>query len=46
MHATERDVVVFKVSDGMDPGGVRSNFSLQWRFDGVRPRLHWTVETN
>ena len=46
MHATERDVVVFKISDRMDPGGVRGNFPLQWRFDGVRPRLHWTVETN
>ena len=46
LHATGRDVVVFKVSDKMDPGGVRGNFSLQWRFDGVRPRLHWTVETN
>ena len=46
VHATERDVVVFKISDRMDPGGVRGNFSLQWRFDGVRPRLHWTVETN
>ena len=46
MYATERDVVVFKVSDMMDPGGVRGNFSLQWRLDGVRPRLHWTVETN
>ena len=44
MHATGRDVVGFRVSDRMDPGGVRGNFPLQWRHDGVRPRLHWTVE--
>ncbi len=44
MHAAEQDVVIFKVSDRMDPGGVRGNFPLQWRSDGVRPRLHWTVE--
>jgi len=44
VHATGRDVVKFKVSDKMDPGGVRGNFPLQWRHDGVRPRLHWTVE--
>lgn len=44
MHATGQDMLRFKVSDGMDPGGVRGNFPLQWRHDGVRPRLHWTVE--
>lgn len=44
MHATGQDVVGFKISDRMDPGGVRGNFPLQWRSDGVRPRLHWTVE--
>ncbi len=44
MHATEHDVVRFKVSDRMDPGGVRGNFPLQWRHDGVRPRLLWNVE--
>ncbi|MBU4288994.1 MAG: ABC transporter ATP-binding protein [Proteobacteria bacterium] len=43
-HATGRDVVIFKVSDRMDPGGVRGNFPLQWRHDGVRPRLFWAVE--
>ena len=43
-HATGLDVVRFKVSDRMDPGGVRGNFPLQWRRDGVRPRLPWTVE--
>jgi lipopolysaccharide transport system ATP-binding protein len=44
MHATGHDVVRFKVSDRMDPGGVRGNFPLQWRHDGVRPRLVWQVE--
>ena len=44
MHATGRDVVRFKVSDKMDLGGVRGNFPLQWRHDGVRPRLFWTVK--
>lgn len=44
MHATGQDMLRFKVSDRMDPGGVRGNFPLQWRYDGVRPRLHWTVE--
>ena len=44
MHATGRDVVGFKVSDRMDPEGVRGNFPLQWREDGVRPRLYWNVE--
>lgn len=44
MHATGRNVGVFKVSDRMDPRGVRGNFSLQWREDGVRPRLLWDVE--
>lgn len=44
MHANGRDMVRFKVSDRMDPGGVRGNFPLQWRHDGVRPRLSWKVE--
>lgn len=44
MHATGKDVVIFKVSDRMDPGGVRGNFPLVWRQDGVRPRLQWSVE--
>ena len=42
-HASERDAVTFKVSDRMDPGGVRGNYPLQWRRDGVRPRMKWTV---
>ncbi len=43
-HATERDVVRFRVTDRMDPGGVRGNFPLEWRHDGVRPRLKWTLK--
>lgn len=43
-HATGREVVSFLVSDRMDPGGVRGNYPLPWRHDGVRPRLNWTVE--
>ena len=43
-HASTRDVVRFKVTDRMDPGGVRGNYPLIWRHDGVRPRLSWTVE--
>lgn len=44
MHATDRNVVRFRVIDKMDPGGVRGNFPLEWRRDGVRPRLRWRVE--
>ncbi len=43
-HATDRDVVRFRVTDHMDPRGVRGNYPLTWRHDGVRPRLQWTVE--
>jgi len=43
-HASGQHVVVFKVSDSMDSEGVRGNFPLQWRHDGVRPRLPWNVE--
>ncbi|MDD5473272.1 MAG: ABC transporter ATP-binding protein [Candidatus Methanoperedens sp.] len=44
MHVMERDLVRFKVSDRMDPAGVRGNYSLQWPSGGIRPRLPWTVE--
>ena len=43
-HVSEQDVVIFKVTDGMDPGGVRGNYPLHWDSDGVRPRLFWIVE--
>ena len=43
-HASARDIVRFRVTDRMDPGGVRGNFPLTWRHDGVRPRLQWVVE--
>lgn len=42
-HATQQDVVRFRVSDRMDPEGVRGNYPLEWRNDGVRPRLSWLV---
>jgi lipopolysaccharide transport system ATP-binding protein len=45
-HVSEEDVVVFRVSDRMDTRGVRGNYPLYWSSGGVRPRLHWTVETN
>lgn len=44
MHATGEDVVAFKVSDRMDPGGVRGNFPSKWTRCGLRPRMKWTVE--
>jgi len=43
-HASTWHVLRFRVSDRMDPGGVRGNFPLAWRHDGVRPRLQWMVE--
>lgn len=43
-HISEEDVVIFKVSDRMDPTGVRGNYPLYWPPGGVRPRLPWTVE--
>ena len=43
-HVSEEDLVIFKVSDRMDPGGVRGNYPLYWDSSGVRPRLHWSVE--
>lgn len=43
-HASALETVSFLVSDRMDPDGVRGNFSLPWRHDGIRPRLNWTVE--
>jgi hypothetical protein len=44
VHAAGQNVVRFRVTDKMDPAGVRGNFPLEWSRDGVRPRLHWTVE--
>lgn len=43
-HATARDVLRFRIADMLDPRGVRGNFQLQWRQDGVRPRLQWSVK--
>lgn len=43
-HVMERDVVRFKVTDRMDPDGVRGSFSFPWPSGGIRPRLPWTVE--
>ncbi len=43
-HVGRTETVTFLVSDKMDPEGVRGNFSLPWRRDGIRPKLHWTVE--
>ena len=37
------DLVIFQVSDSMDPGGVRGNYPLTWVRQGVRPRLYWEV---
>jgi len=44
VHATEWNILSFSVSDRMDPGGVRGNFSFAWGLEGVRPRFHVTVE--
>lgn len=43
-HSSARDVVRFRISDRMDPQGVRGNYPLAWRHDGVRPRLKWVVQ--
>jgi hypothetical protein len=43
-HVSKDDLLVFKVTDRMDPGGVRGNYPLHWDSGGVRPRLFWTVE--
>jgi hypothetical protein len=44
IHATQPEAVKFRVSDRLDPQGVRGNYKLPWRLDGVRPRLHWKIE--
>lgn len=43
-HFWKLDLLIFRVSDRMDNGGVRGNFPLGWPPGGVRPRLQWTVE--
>ena len=43
-HVSEQDLLIFQVSDRMDPRGVRGNYPLSWVSCGVRPRLFWIVE--
>ncbi len=43
VHAVARNVSSFVMTDDMDPGGVRGNYSRQWPEAAVRPRLHWDV---
>ena len=43
-HISMEDLIIFQVSDRMDPEGVRGNYPLVWERQGVRPRLHWSVE--
>jgi len=43
-HVSEQDLVIFKVSDKMDRGGVRGNYPLHWDTGGVRPRLSWVIK--
>ncbi len=44
MHACERDVLIFRVIDDLDPKGVRGNYPREWPEASVRPRLRWVVE--
>ena len=44
IHTIQRDVVMFRVGDVMDPGGVRGNYRSEWPPAAVRPRLQWTME--
>lgn len=43
-HVSKLDLLIFKVSDRLTPGGVRGNYPLAWESGGVRPRLSWNVK--
>jgi len=43
IHVAGSDVVRFRISDRMDPAGVRGDFPSKWPSDGVRPRLQWEI---
>jgi len=43
-HVSKEDLVIFAVSDRMDPVGVRGNYPLYWPVGEVRPRLPWAVK--
>ncbi len=42
-HVNIEELLIFDVTDRMDPGGVRGNYPLFWERQGVRPRLHWKI---
>ncbi|MDO8495060.1 MAG: polysaccharide ABC transporter ATP-binding protein [bacterium] len=44
IHATEPEALKFQIDDRLDPEGVRGNFKLPWRLDGVRPRIPWKID--
>jgi len=45
-HVNIEELLIFDVSDRMDPGGVRGNYPLHWERQGVRPRLLWNVKNH